>query len=129
VLPRRLILCATLSDDESEEAVELLSQGPRLVVSGAISPTSVVAIVKRFSAGAFGELEPEERAVDLMPFAPEVLGIAAINKWGASQVLRSLRVVAEAKRLALLDTAALLQLLAAEKGAAAEKTLISHGAR
>lgn len=108
-LPRRLLACITIRDEECEEAREILSCAVQLNVRDAIAKTSVIALINGRAGGVVVELDPDEPNADLTK------GVAAIvpfmSDLGVGRSMRAARVVCEAERCGPeVSTSALVQL-------------------
>jgi hypothetical protein len=95
-LPPRLLICTMLEDEKSDEAKHMLREGISLRIEDVVAPgAALIAPVKLSGPTAdLCELLPPERAADLVPAVPKLVGIAG-----------SLR-IADAERMARIAIAA-----------------------
>lgn len=100
-LPRRLLACVTIVDDNSDEAREILAHAVGLEIRGAFTSAGVLAAVKELAEGAFTELDPGEPLLDLVKAMPVVAPHS--SRLGVIGTQRALRVISEANRLGISD--------------------------
>lgn len=98
-LPRRLLICATLEDEKSDEAGYLLREGLSLRLDDVIAPgAALVAPVKLTGSAADArELLVPEPAADLTPALPALAGIPGSLRISDAQ--RMARIAVAARKL------------------------------
>lgn len=97
-LPRRLLVCVTVTDTECEEALEILAHAVRLEANDVLTangafPLTVIAA----SAELTTELDPGSERADIALSAAKMT--ADVPKLGAACAVRAIRTAAEAIRL------------------------------
>jgi hypothetical protein len=90
-LPRRLLVCATLEDEDSEEAKHLLREAISIRIDDAIAPGAALVAPAKLSGPSADvrELLPPDRPADLAPALPKLVGIAdSLGLAGAERMAR-----------------------------------------
>lgn len=96
-LPRRFFICVTVEDENCDEAQAIRSQGPWLQVSGTIAAAAPALAPMILSPANVRQLDPGERALDLMPAMTVVAPLA--NQLTLANGLRLARTATEWIRL------------------------------
>ncbi len=98
MLPRSLLICVTIADQECEEALEVLSRAVRLDLNDVLQADSSLPLAMiAASAGNVAELDIGSKRANVALGAAAVASDAA--QLGAARSLRAMRAVAEAARL------------------------------
>ena len=95
-LPRRLLVCVTIQDQNGEEAESLLNRATRIDIHGALSPEAAI-VALRSPAGLTRELDPGERPTDLSAAIPVLAPYLRQLSFAAAQ--RAAQAVVEAKNI------------------------------
>lgn len=96
-LPRRFFVCATVEDEDCEEAQAIRSQVPWLQVSGTIAPSAPVLAPMALAPDNVWQLDPGERPQDI---APAMTAVAThVNQLTLVNALRLARTATEWIRL------------------------------
>ncbi|ELO6136642.1 hypothetical protein APA73_27360 [Pseudomonas aeruginosa] len=96
-LPRRFFICATVEDEDCEEAQAIRSQVPWLHVSGTIAPSAPALVPMVFAPAKVWQLDPGERPQDITPAMTAVAPL--VNQLTLVNALRLARAATEWVRL------------------------------
>jgi hypothetical protein len=96
-LPRRLLTCVTIEDEDSEEAATILARSVRLDIRAALAPQAAIAAVIILGSESGRELDPGERPESLAEGIPAIAPYARRLDVAAAQ--RAARTAVEAARL------------------------------
>lgn len=96
-LPRRLLTCVTIEDEESEEAAAILARAARLNVRAALAPQAAVAAIVLLGSESRRELDPGQRPESLAEGLPAIAQHA--RRLDVATAQRAARTAVEAMRL------------------------------
>ena len=96
-LPRRFLICATVEDVKSEEALATSMHAPWLEINGAINADAYIAAPMVLAPGNFRQLDPGERPMDISPAIKAIVLLG--SKLSLMNSLRLARAAIEWARL------------------------------
>jgi hypothetical protein len=95
-LPRRLLVCVTIEDEECEEATAILERAVRLDLSDVLKPGATIALAMAAAAGTGNELDPGDTRADIFAVTAKVPTSPLLD---VTRSARLIRTAAEAVRL------------------------------
>lgn len=96
-LPRRFLICATVEDVKTDEALAIKTHAPWLEINGAINAEAYIAAPMMLAPSNFRQLDPGERPVDISPAIKAIVLLG--SKLSLANSLRLARAIIEWARL------------------------------